>query len=382
MTPTKRCTKCGNEYPATKEFFRAKKSGLYGLTGRCKTCIAEDERRSFQEPNDDPNLLKECSQCHVMRPATTKYFYASKGGRYGLKSRCIVCVQASGTEPLNDPSVTKICGTCNTGYPATIQFFYADRHSPMGLGRNCKACVDEYSKQHPRKHMLPLNDSNTSKICGNCGEAFPATTEFFKANKRGRFGLDGWCKKCSQRYDRQYRLDNYEKIRARDREYKSKNKSRIYSVNRKYYLENTEKVLEMCRQYRRKNPDKVRQHLQKWRTENPERNLLINQRRETRKRDLPHNLTEDEWRYAITYWNNHCAYCGERQERLTLDHYIPLNDSNCPGTIATNCIPACRFCNSSKSDLEALYWMTWRFGEEHAKTVQARIMAYFESLKS
>ena len=38
MSPTKVCTKCGVEYPATKEFFRTDKSRKYGLHAHCKKC--------------------------------------------------------------------------------------------------------------------------------------------------------------------------------------------------------------------------------------------------------------------------------------------------------------------------------------------------------
>lgn len=36
--PVKRCTKCGNEFPATTEFFYRKERGLYGLYSWCKSC--------------------------------------------------------------------------------------------------------------------------------------------------------------------------------------------------------------------------------------------------------------------------------------------------------------------------------------------------------
>jgi len=35
---TKRCTKCGNELPATVEYFNAAKLGKYGLSAKCKAC--------------------------------------------------------------------------------------------------------------------------------------------------------------------------------------------------------------------------------------------------------------------------------------------------------------------------------------------------------
>lgn len=37
-TPTKRCTKCGEEKPATTEYFHRSKLGRYGLRSACKLC--------------------------------------------------------------------------------------------------------------------------------------------------------------------------------------------------------------------------------------------------------------------------------------------------------------------------------------------------------
>lgn len=49
-TPLKRCTKCGNEYPATTEYFY--KSGKY-LQSRCKPCIS-----SYHKSNRAKNVEK------------------------------------------------------------------------------------------------------------------------------------------------------------------------------------------------------------------------------------------------------------------------------------------------------------------------------------
>lgn len=38
ITPTKICTTCGKELPATTEYFSRKKTGKYGLDAKCKRC--------------------------------------------------------------------------------------------------------------------------------------------------------------------------------------------------------------------------------------------------------------------------------------------------------------------------------------------------------
>lgn len=44
-TPVKRCTKCGNEYPATLEHFGPDKRGKSGLLARCRACQSEYDRQ-------------------------------------------------------------------------------------------------------------------------------------------------------------------------------------------------------------------------------------------------------------------------------------------------------------------------------------------------
>lgn len=55
-TPTKRCTKCGQEFPATLEFFYKWSYSCDGLTGQCKSCARE---RVNQWRKNNPQKAKE-----------------------------------------------------------------------------------------------------------------------------------------------------------------------------------------------------------------------------------------------------------------------------------------------------------------------------------
>jgi hypothetical protein len=50
--PTKRCTKCGQEFPATSEYFTRQKQGKYGFTSTCKPCHRTLER-DYREANPE-----------------------------------------------------------------------------------------------------------------------------------------------------------------------------------------------------------------------------------------------------------------------------------------------------------------------------------------
>lgn len=61
----------------------------------------------------------------------------------------------------------------------------------------------------------------------------------------------------------------------------------------------------------------------------------------------PSTLTVQEWKQTLTDFNHRCAYCGE--PAYGMDHFVPVALGG--GTIATNCVPACRLCNSQKLDV-------------------------------
>lgn len=91
-----------------------------------------------------------------------------------------------------------------------------------------------------------------------------------------------------------------------------------------------------------------------WQVKSHERDSRINQ--------LPGRLTRDQWLIILGVHQYKCAYCGiDRKEArakgfdLEIDHIIPITSelaSNDPSNIA----PACKSCNSSKSDKDLLEW--------------------------
>ena len=64
-------------------------------------------------------------------------------------------------------------------------------------------------------------------------------------------------------------------------------------------------------------------------------------------------VTLDEWKETLEYFNNSCAYCGS-VGKITQDHIVPIDS----GGLNTkyNLVPACPFCNSSKSNRPLVQW--------------------------
>ena len=56
-----------------------------------------------------------------------------------------------------------------------------------------------------------------------------------------------------------------------------------------------------------------------------------------------HDLTMEQWRETLEYFDHTCAYCGGDYE--VIEHYLPVYIA---GTTVSNCIPACLQCNIMK----------------------------------
>lgn len=87
-THMRRCRICGNEFPATTEYFsvHTHTPTKFHLRAVCRKCS-----RKTPLPERLPPGMKRCSLCKQLLPATTEFFYREKKGLYGLYSRCKPC---------------------------------------------------------------------------------------------------------------------------------------------------------------------------------------------------------------------------------------------------------------------------------------------------
>ena len=97
-----------------------------------------------------------------------------------------------------------------------------------------------------------------------------------------------------------------------------------------------------CRQrclnrWQQLHPDKVREY----------RKPGAHSRR-ARERNARGSFTRTEWCELKELYNNRCAYCKKRSNRLTVDHIIPLIKGG--ANSIDNIVPACGRCNSRKRD--------------------------------
>lgn len=105
----------------------------------------------------------------------------------------------------------------------------------------------------------------------------------------------------------------------------------------------------------------------------------MNESRKLRELGLPDTFTDEEWAYALRYWDNRCAYCrglpfpGRCSTVLHREHYIPVTSNG--GRVRTNMLPVCARCNHEKWDRDPEQWIVDRF--LNGKSIIVRIQTYF-----
>jgi hypothetical protein len=119
------------------------------------------------------------------------------------------------------------------------------------------------------------------KKCSKC--KIEKDYSFFGVRKASKDGYSYICKECKVLIDKEYQLNNPEKIKDRNKKYYIENKDTIKETSSKYYIENKEACnqkninsyylnrderIEKVKEYRIKNPDKIKSKSKKYYIEN------------------------------------------------------------------------------------------------------------------
>lgn len=196
---------------------------------------------------------------------------------------------------------------------------------------------------------------NGLRFCNTCHQD-KAPSEF-SLSKAGD-GLSVHCKACQSAKRKMRYYANVEKRR---------------SEGRAYYRAHRDMKLIAGREWRIANPDKCRTY-----------SRLNQVKRRALRRKYPQRFSEADWQNCLVYWGGRCAICKRlpgNGRKLSMDHWIPLTDPDCPGTVAINIIPLCHGiggCNNSKGQKRPDIWLTERYGSILANIFLKRIEAYFE----
>lgn len=214
--------------------------------------------------------------------------------------------------------------------------------------------MKEYTKANAR-----LSSTGPEKRCKDCLVWFPATQETFNLSPSGKFCLNQRCRDCQAVFQRQRYVANLE---ARRLVAKERNRKKRTEKNR---LRKARKTYEL---------------------KHPKAKALENIRYRDRQKGLTTDFGVVDWKRCLESWGRSCAYCGHHfkfNEAIHVEHYIPVaRGDDCPGTVATNILPACAKCNMSKRDRDPVEWLTRKFGVVGASHVIKRIQDYFTSIST
>lgn len=249
-----------------------------------------------------------------------------------------------------------------------------------------------------------FNLTTPRKTCTKCGEAKPATNEYFRKHKDGKDGLHPWCKDCLSEHAREYRAANKEriaqgakerreregekfaerdrlyyqknkdkvkprvsayaqankeKVSRKNKEYRQANRDELLNRQREYYQANKGTIAQKNKRYNEANKDKVKARKKKYedknrdkinaqrreKTRSPDSRRVAKQRRRARKAGKPNTFTAKQWQHCLDYFGGCCAICGRPLYGILhtahADHWIALSDPDSPGTVAKNMVCLC-----------------------------------------
>lgn len=242
-------------------------------------------------------------------------------------------------------------------------------------------------------------DSIPQKQCNKCKDYFPPTIEYFHRNGNK---LRNSCKQCINSQVKQIRNNNpdyaknwyadKEKRKQYETDWRERNKEYLSECKKQYNNQNREYIAQKKHSEYILDRDRKLIKVAIYRKENPEKRRIQRHKRITRQRELPFSFTKDDWNNCLEYFNHCCAVCEKPLiglfHTVALDHWIPLNDPKCPGTVPGNVVPLCHAkkggqdcCNNLKHDFEPVTWLKKMYGKGKATKINNRIQKYFELVK-
>jgi len=378
MDKTKVCTKCGIEYPATKEYFNVARVCSDGLRPDCKLCcrkwrqenkeVLYAKQKEWYDKNKNlmveryaehqkslPNdATKVCCRCKKELPLTVDYFHRTKYSKNGFKSICKKC--DGGHYGVAFPNAVyeskdgyQYCSKCRKELPISKEYFIPDKRRSTGFGSICKVC-NGVSSYGFHKKIIPKSIKEGYKYCSKCLRELPETPEYFYAD-RGKFR--SICKECNGQLFGETKLNPHIKDVAKDGYYICRHCKKELPLNSDYFgIYSSYKTGYncYCKECQREKENKwIDKNLERHRA----RAVIKSQRRRNLKRKLPSTFTQEQWNECKEYFDQKCAYCG-KELPLFQDHFMPLSKGG--EYTHNNIIPACDSCNSRKFNHDPFTW--------------------------
>lgn len=192
------------------------------------------------------------------------------------------------------------------------------------------------------------------KLCNKCRK-IKSLSEFYtqektRANGEKYIYYRPDCIECTKSSTRKWSNENKERHRINTLKYKNSKKGKMKNyIQEKEYRENGKR-----NEWRENNKDKLNEY-------------VVN-----RMKNKKHKINNEEWEDCKQYFNNSCAYCGidEHEAKEIYNNYLHKEHVIHNGANdLSNCIPACKGCNSSKHDSDFNNW----YNEENENYTYERL---------
>jgi 5-methylcytosine-specific restriction endonuclease McrA len=189
-----------------------------------------------------------------------------------------------------------------------------------------------------------------------------------KNNRAGRPRIDHErvpCTKCGGKRDRGCSTCKSCAAKAK-RDIRKKDPEKYRKALREWYAKNPEKVKMYAIKNYQKHKERFKESAKKWGKANPEKRSKImvfqNAKRRSRiKENGGNGFTKKEWDKMLKLCNNTCVYCM-KEKANSIDHFVPLSLGGKHDI--SNICPACRMCNSIKTNQDPKKWVIENCGIE------------------
>lgn len=254
----------------------------------------------------------------------------------------------------------------------------AHRH---GRARYCETCAaartTESRRASAKRHPETVRNGIKRQVAKRRSLMNKDWTCPCGASIAHRPGHAKYCEPCAKKRAaadvKRWEARNPESVRARSRRWLAKpgsaekhriatrrsqqnnpEKNRARSVKwRKEHPEDLPAMRAKTKEWRIAHPDRYKELQTKWMLANPEKVKSAYANSQSRRRAVKRaakscRVTTLEWLAILEAHNNRCAYCLRQTVRLAQDHVVPLSRGGWHG--ADNIVPACKSCNSRKSN--------------------------------
>lgn len=161
---------------------------------------------------------------------------------------------------------------------------------------------------------------------------------------------------------REYRRLNSAKINAAASEWRSRNPEKMAAYKRNDRVRNRARQDAADRAYKTANAERVAAYLAAYRRrwaatpQGRESVRAAKQRRRAAARSLPVAWSTATQAKCKALWPGVCVYCDLRLAD-SWDHFVPVLDPACPGTVPWNMVHCCSVCNSAKGAKPAMRFL-------------------------